>query len=85
MVDLSDLFLVSHCDLLMNSSDLDWESFDFVKRHILILLVLRAMEYCIFLHPASDFDLESLVLKVYKNLGKTTYLQNDATYHYWPF
>ena len=63
MVDLSDLFLVSRSDLLMNSSDLDLESFDFAMRHILISLVLRVREYCIFLHPASDFDLESLVLK----------------------
>ena len=65
MVDLSDLFLVSRSDLLMNSSDLDLESFDFAMRHILILLVLRVREYCIFLHPASDFDLESLVLKAF--------------------
>ena len=65
MVDLSDLFLVSRSDLLMNSSDLDLESFDFAMRHILISLVLRVREYCIFLHPASDFDLESLVLKAF--------------------
>ena len=64
MVDLSDLFLVSCSDWLTNNSDLDLVSFDFVMRHILVWLVLRVMEYCIFLHPASDFDLESLVLKI---------------------